>query len=670
MAVRPEFFSGLPCDSALWKILVSPFAELFLSLLPVPQRAAYMIQQSFSETSAHLPSASPISLPTDFAQLPGISLREGFQLRAGQIAFLRKLADALARGEASHLGVFVPGYGKTITALASFVIARHLGIASKLVVFVPRGNLRDQYANSRELAAVFRNLGAPSFSFCVADSERVFLKNLQTDIIITTYQYASGKGGNEALRRFCAGAPCMFVFDEVHHLSEDGFWASGIMKFPFACSVSLSGTPMRSDNKSLFGVPTEIRAGLDGRPTQFYQPLHETSLRDAHAEGGILKRVAVHVIDYAVTLQNTQTGALIELSLDKLSKEAASGAELDAFLARKQLRFHDVYLDALLRPAFERFAEKRRALSGERFGAPARQHQMLVIAMSNQHSAAMLRYIQERFPEFRSGRIGQDVPEDERARLLADYREGRLDVMTQVDMIGEGTDIKPISVIVKADLARAQSKTMQQIFRGMRYFAGFSEEANVCDIYASNDAELVRILEWISSEEQQGVVLRRKRENDEEREKKTRTAPIRGETWRLTDVAEQSIETHSLTLFDGYLRPTPVIKRASAKRPATPTNGATTNGAVIASGGEDEALNIAERERALRQECSALAARLARSIETSVSSAANARASAISSVHLAAIRKFKKNQEQMSIPELQTKLAWLERCLSAGKILA
>jgi hypothetical protein len=36
-------------------------------------------------------------------------------------------------------------------------------------------------------------------------------------------------------------------------------------------------------------------------------------------------------------------------------------------------------------------------------------------------------------------------------------------------MIGEGTDIKPISVIVKADLVRALSKTMQQVFRGMRY---------------------------------------------------------------------------------------------------------------------------------------------------------------------------------------------------------
>lgn len=640
-----------------------------------------MNKQSFPEVLAQ-PSSATLSLhshsaphsdrpfaeqsPTNDA-LPGITLREGFRLRAGQVAFLQKLAHALKTGSMAHLGVFVPGYGKTITALASFVIARHLDIAQKLVVFVPRGNLRDQYADSRELAAVFRNLGAPVFSFCIADSERTFLKNLHTDIIITTYQYASGKGGKEALKRFCASAACMFVFDEVHHLSEDGSWAGSINQFPFVCSVALSGTPMRSDNKSLFGVPTETRLGSDGKHVQFYTPLHETLLRDAHAEGGILKRVAVHIIDYTVKLKNTDTGEIVELSLDKLSKEASSGAEVDAFLARKKLRFHEVYLDALLRPAFERFTEKRREL--EREGLSDRQHQMLVIAMSNKHAEAMLGYVQAHFPEVRSGRIGQDVPEEERQRLLQEYRDGRLDVMVQVDMIGEGTDIKPISIIVKADLVRALSKTMQQIFRGMRYYAGFGEEANVCDIYASNDAELVQILEWISNEEQIGVQLRKPRN---EAEKRSRTqAPQQNEIWQLTAVEHQSIETHALTLFDGYLRPTPVVKRSAKKQPVQNAllfrNGDGKQQPQAATAHLDAAhLNIAERERALRQECSALAARLARALEGTLIGDSR---SVISKIHSAAIRRFTKTQEQMSVPELLKKREWLEQCISARRIV-
>jgi superfamily II DNA or RNA helicase len=435
-------------------------------------------------------------------------------------------------------------------------------------------------------------------------------------------------------------------------------------------AVSLSGTPMRSDNKTLFGVPSEVRVGLDGRPTQFYKPLHETLLRDAHAEGRILKRVAMHVIDYTIRLKNTDTGEIVELSIDKLRDATSSSGEVDAFLARKKLRFHEIYLDALLRPAFERFSEKRRLLDSEKHlerlktgvASDARQHQMLVIAMSNNHSAAMLAYIRQHFPEFRSGRIGQDVPEDERLRLLTDYREGRLDVMVQVDMIGEGTDIKPISVIVKADLVRALSKTMQQVFRGMRYYAGFGEEANMCDVYASNDMELVQILDWITNEEQIGVQVRKKRENDVEFTRSSTAA--QNELWQLNSVEQQSIETHSLVLFDGFMRPTPVVKR-SAKKTALQQlayddhNAAQEAHQNVPSGA---GLNIAERERELRQECSLLAGRLGKSLYGNDPAA-------IGRVHGAAIRKFAKTQEQMSIPELLKKRDWLQKCVVAGRLV-
>ncbi len=230
--------------------------------------------------------------------LPGIQVQDGFRFRRGQEAFLAKLAVAFDKGEMNHLGVFVPGYGKTITALASFVMAHAMGLARKLVVFVPRGNLRDQYADPEELAQVMRWLGAPPFSFCVADSDRVFLKNLRTQIIITTYQYASGEGGHKALQQLCGTAPCMFIFDEVHHLSEDGLWASKIEQLDHTCSVALSGTPIRSDNKALFGVPFET--GENGE--QYYHALHEVSLRDAHREGKILKHVEAHVFDYKLEM--------------------------------------------------------------------------------------------------------------------------------------------------------------------------------------------------------------------------------------------------------------------------------------------------------------------------------------------------------------------------------
>lgn len=597
-----------------------------------------------------------------YSALPGITISGNFRFRQGQAEFLRRFATSLIAGERNCLGVFVPGYGKTITALSSFLVARALSVAQKLVIFVPRGNLRDQYADPRELADLMRNLGAPPLTFCVADSEKKFLQHLGTDVIITTYQYASGRGGNDALQQFCRRARCMFVFDEVHHLSLGGTWAEKIKQFPFSCSVALSGTPMRSDNKSIFGIPLEIAEDESGKLTQFYKPLHEVLLRDAHAEGGILKRVQAHVIDYAVKLKNTETGAILELTLSELAEKAESSTptDIDSFLTRKKLRFHEVYLQSLLVPAFECFAEKRSRLESQHT-SPKRQHQMLIIAMSNLHAASILEYVQANFPHVRSARIGQDIPEADRARLLKEYRSGEIDVMVQVDMIGEGTDIKPISVIVKADLVRAWSKTLQQLFRGMRYYAPFGVEANVCDVYTSNDAEVVRILEWLTSEEQIGVTL----SNHSHGGKKSRTQqPSQHPEWELLTVEHHDIASHTLELHNGALHHIELDTKRGRGRPRTrPETMFVVNSDRSAV---EMAVNQAARERELRQECSELTMKLTRILPKE---SWNGHSSAFMLVHTESMRRFSKSPEQMNCAELLQKRDWLKACAKEKRVL-
>lgn len=579
--------------------------------------------------------------------LPGIRPQDGFRLRAGQHAFLVRWAEALRAGERNVLGVFVPGYGKTITALASFLVARALGVARRVVVFVPRSNLRDQYADAEALATVFRGLGAPPVTFCVADSDRVFLKNLDTEVVVTTYQYASGERGNDALLAYCRRNDVLFVFDEVHHLADDGTWARAIARFPHAASVALSGTPLRSDQKTLFGVP--FREGPDG--VAYYEALHEVTLRDAHAEGGILKRVDAHVVDYAIQLVRGDTGEEVELSLSQLREVASSAKEVDVYLARRKLRFHEVYLETLLGPAFARFETKRRALlqamvrSGRASRGPFRNHQMLVIAMSNRHAAAILDFVQRRFPAFAAARIGQDVPAGERAARLEAYREGRLDVMVQVDMIGEGTDIKPISVVVKADLVRALSKTMQQLFRGMRYVAEWPEEHNRCDVYAADDSEVVQTLRWIAEEQRAGVRLRTERAARET--PAAAASPDGHSVWELKGVRRQEARTHSL---DALAAPRPAIdfhRDAPAPVPVrTP-----------------QAIDVGARERELRRECARLASELAFFLR--------GRGLPVDEreIHARAKQHLRQEQGRLSLQGLERKRRWLEQCLQVGRLL-
>ena len=577
------------------------------------------------------------------SELPGIQPQDGFSFRDGQRAFLEKLAAAWKKGETNHLGVFVPGYGKTIAALSAFVVARAMGAAEKLVVFVPRGNLRDQYADPEELAQTFASLGARPPSFCVADSDEVFLKNLATEIVITTYQYASGDGGRRALRRFCEQAESLFVFDEVHHLAVDGTWAQEISDLPYARSIGLSGTPLRSDGKTLFGVPhTEDENGVP-----YYDALHEVTMRDAHAEGGILKRVDAHVVDYDLQMIREDTGEEVNLSLSEMREIADEEDDLDAYFARKRLRFHDVYLEALLEPAFERFTEKRRALSkamAKNGTYDFRNHQMVVIAMTNRHAAAMLDYIQEHFLDFIATRIGQDVPRQEREERLGAFRRGEIDVMVQVDMIGEGTDIKPLSMIVKADLVRARSKTMQQIFRGMRYVSAWPPEANRCDLYASDDTEVVHTLNWIVSEEQAG--LKKKTDEppnlnpDQQPPDQSERAP-----WQLKGVAGRSPERHGHERFQD--------RRHNGRG----------NAGGERRGERQHVTDVNAREKNLRQECADLANELAYTLQ------ADGQGTSVRRVHGAAKKRLGKAQGDLSVGELMRKRRWLKKCLRARRLV-
>jgi superfamily II DNA or RNA helicase len=404
---------------------------------------------------------------------------------------------------------------------------------------------------------------------------------------------------------------------------------------------------MRSDNKTLFGVPFETREDGD----QYYVSLHEVTMRDAHAEGKILKRVQAHVVDYKLKMVNAETNEMVEMSLSKLAEIAKKKNDVDAFLARKKLRFHEVYLDSLLRPAFETFAAKRADLlreageAGVKIGRTFRNHQMLIIAMSNRHAEAILLFVQRHFSQFSSARIGQDVAQFEREQLLGQYRAGKIDVMVQVDMIGEGTDIKPISIIIKADLVRAYSKTLQQIFRGMRYFDNFSEKANLCDIYAANDSEVVGTLEWITSEEQLGVKLKEDREREEAL---MRNAPEES-GWQLMDVQHRDIQTHALELFPEYARPLPPQKHASP--------------AVSAATVTDYIVDISRREHELRQECAALASKLAYILRS------QGRPIEVSAIHSEAKRRFSKAQDELSINELTKKQRWLEMCVAKKKLM-
>ena len=230
---------------------------------------------------------------------------------------------------------------------------------------------------------------------------------------------------------------------------------------------------------------------------------------------------------------------------------------------------------------------------------------------------------------------------DERAERLAAYRNGEVDVMVQVDMIGEGTDIKTISVIAKLDLVSARSKTLQQIFRGMRYYDAWDEADNVCDVFTSGDLGLSETLGWMTREVQEG--LRRRTEEGPSPEKAEQNDE-RSE-WTLTGVDEGEIETHRLKFGDDTQNSDLEVQRQPFEEP------------------DPDSLDLSAQEEELRKECSELATQVAHALEN------RGMDIHIRGVHAKAKDRFRKAQSDMSLKLLKRKKKWLQRCLRSKRLV-
>ena len=205
-------------------------------------------------------------------------------------------------------------------------------------------------------------------------------------------------------------------------------------------------------------------------------------------------------------------------------------------------------------------------------------------------------------------------------------------------MIGEGTDIKPISVIVKADFVRALSKTIQQVFRGMRYVPSWPEESNRCDLYAADDSDVVETLRWLAAEEKVGIKARK--ETNRIVEPATLADQPERSAWALKSVRDAGRQTHRQEQFSPA-RSSRQFHAAAPAPEAAPVE-----------------FDVAKRERELRLACAEIAKELAFGIDVPVSH-----------VHAAWKRQIRgQAQADASVVELAKKKTWLERSLRMGRL--
>ncbi len=224
----------------------------------------------------------------------------------------------------------------------------------------------------------------------------------------------------------------MIIIDEAHHSAADS-WKKVLERFPNAKVIHMTATPFRSD-----------RQEIDGELVYRY-PFRSATLK------GYIKRlkasyVAPSEIELGFTDERGRKYSLEEVF--KLKEEDwFSGGVALAPLCNQHI------VDASL----EKLEELRQT---------GTQHQLIAVACSINHAREIRSMYSER--GYSADIIHSKQEPDEQKKVLAALRNGTLDCIIQVQMLGEGFDHPHLSVAAIFRPFRSLSPYIQFVGRIMR----------------------------------------------------------------------------------------------------------------------------------------------------------------------------------------------------------
>ncbi|MFI5158963.1 MAG: DEAD/DEAH box helicase family protein [Sphingobacteriales bacterium] len=265
---------------------------------------------------------------------------------------------------------------------------------------------------------------------CTLDSGNISVATKSHFVITNIQQLATNV--DKWLHQFIDDFFDMIIIDEAHHSAAES-WKKVVNRFPNAKVIHLTATPFRSD-----------RQEIDGELVYRY------SFRSATLKGYIKRLKASYVAPAEIELGFTDEGGK-KYSLDELCKlkeeEWFSRGVALASLCNKHI------VDASL----EKLEELRQS---------GTQHQLIAVACSINHARSIRSLYVER--GYSADIIHSQQDPDEQQKVLAALKNGTLDCIVQVQMLGEGFDHPHLSVAAVFRPYRSLAPYIQFVGRIMR----------------------------------------------------------------------------------------------------------------------------------------------------------------------------------------------------------
>ncbi len=348
-----------------------------------------------------------------------------------------RVQEFFAAGKNSAIVQIPVGCGKS--GLAAIL---PLGIAEgRVIVIAPNLTIKDGLYEAMDITnrqkCFWRKAGVLAPNQMIAgpltstlDSGNISVASRSHIVVTNVHQLAMN--ADKWLTQFSDDFFDMIIIDEAHHAEAES-WKKVINRFPNAKVILLTATPFRSDRQELNG------------DLVFRYPFRSATLK------GYIKRlkasyVAPSTIELGFSDQAGRTYTLEEVLKLKEEDWFSRGVAL------AQLCNQHIVDNSL-----EKLEELRQS---------GTQHQLIAVACTINHAKEIRSMYRER--GFSAEVIHSRQKGDEQAAILAALKNGTLDCVVQVQMLGEGFDHPKLSVAAIFRPFRSLAPYIQFVGRIMR----------------------------------------------------------------------------------------------------------------------------------------------------------------------------------------------------------
>ena len=224
----------------------------------------------------------------------------------------------------------------------------------------------------------------------------------------------------------------MILVDEGHHAAAES-WQKVFRRFPNAKVVSLTATPFRSDQQQLHGEVVYrypfTRAMING----YIKQIHSRNVAPAEIYFTYLDDTRHHTLDEVLQLREEAW----------FRRGVALSPECNRHIVEASIQQCD----------------RMRSQTGI-------QHQIIAVACSVDHARQIASIYRE--CRYRAAEIHSDMDPDDQDAVIERLRQGQLDCIVQVQMLGEGFDHPRLSVAAIFRPFRSLAPYIQFVGRVMR----------------------------------------------------------------------------------------------------------------------------------------------------------------------------------------------------------